>query len=92
LAQRLQRDSPPPSTKDVADCQSVVSSEPTETLLSEVRKEGNYVLLCKVNNFWFYMMLTEILYKQLLYLQVSIISGTGAAIYTVVVVAGWNGR
>jgi hypothetical protein len=31
--------SPPPSTTKVADCQSSVSSEPTETMLSEVKKE-----------------------------------------------------
>jgi hypothetical protein len=53
MAQRLQSVSPPPSSKNVAECQSAVSSEPTETLLSEVKKEGHYVLLCKVNNIFF---------------------------------------
>jgi hypothetical protein len=66
MAQRHQSVSPSPSTTKVADCQSAVSSEPTETMLSEVKKEGNYVLLCKVNNILFlYIWFTEILYKQL---------------------------
>jgi hypothetical protein len=65
MIQRHQSVSPAPSATKVVECQSAVSSEPTETVLSEVKKEGNYVLLCKVNNvlllydIWF----TEILYK-----------------------------
>ncbi|XP_023713867.1 uncharacterized protein LOC111867891 isoform X3 [Cryptotermes secundus] len=48
MTQRHQPVSPSPSKTKVADCQSLVSSEPTGTMLSEVKKEGNYVLLCKV--------------------------------------------
>jgi hypothetical protein len=41
MTQGHQSVSPPPSTTKVADCQSAESSEPTETMLSEVKKEGN---------------------------------------------------
>jgi hypothetical protein len=64
-AQRHQSANPSSPTERVADCQSAVSSAPTETLLSEVKKEGNYILLCKVKYILFLcdIWLTEILYS-----------------------------
>jgi hypothetical protein len=71
MVQGHQSDSLTLSTDCVADCQSEVSSEPT--LLSEVKKEGNFVLVCKVNiSFLYDIWLTGMLYKQLLYLKSAI--------------------
>jgi hypothetical protein len=39
-----------PVTSNTALLPPVLSSEPTKTLLNEIKKEGNYVLHCKVNN------------------------------------------
>jgi hypothetical protein len=38
-----------PVTLNTTSLPPVLSSEPSRTLLSEMKKEGNYVLLCKVN-------------------------------------------
>lgn len=66
MANVHQSDRPSLMTAEVPDTdQVVVSSEPTATLLSEIKKEGSYNLVCKVNNIMFlYIWLTGILYKQ----------------------------